>query len=136
MEGEHMGMTIKEAAARAGKAELTIRRRPPSPLITILPPETRSPHPILEEQMRAIREGITADFQQALGHMEAHLHAQLHEELTRVREHITQVTQEVAQATQAQKVQGEAHDREVLQTIREALHERPPLSRKWWPWRW
>ncbi len=85
--------------------------------------------------MRAIREGITADFQKALGQMEAHLHAQLQEELTRLHEHIAQVTHEVVQTAQAQKVQGEAHDRQVLQTIREALHERPPLfSKKWWPW--
>ena len=161
-----MGMTIKEAAARAGKAELTIRRmvkagklparledrppwgptyviedadlaavmEPPSPLITVLPPEMGPPHPLPEQQMRAIREGITADFQQALGQMEAHLHAQWHEELTRLHEHITQVTHEVVQTVQAQKVQGEAHDREVLQTIRETLLERRPRSRSWWPW--
>ena len=66
--------------------------------------------------------------------MEAHLQAQWHEELTRLHEHITQVTHEVVQTVQAQKVQGEAHDREVLQTIRETLLERRPRSRSWWPW--
>lgn len=160
MEREHMEMTIKEAAARTGKAELTIRRmvkagklparledRPPwgptyviedadlaaimespQPLITILPPEIGSPHQIPEQQIRAIKEGISADFQQALGQLEVHLHAQLHE-------HITQVTQEVVQTAQPQKMQGEAHDREILQTIRETLQEQSPRLRSWWPWR-
>ncbi|MCL4351639.1 MAG: GntR family transcriptional regulator [Firmicutes bacterium] len=66
---------------------------------------------------------------------QAHLHAQLQEELSRLHEHITQVTHEVVQTVQAQKVQGEAHDREVLQTIRETLHERRRRRRLWWLWR-
>ena len=84
--------------------------------------------------MRAIREGIAVDFQQSLGQMEAHLHAQLQEELARLHEHIAQVTQEVVQTAQAQKVQGEAHDREILQAIRETLHDRDRGRRSWWPW--
>lgn len=161
-----MGMTIKEAATRTGKAELTIRRmvkagklparledrppwgptyvieeadlaavmEPPQPLVTILPPEMGSAHQAPEQQMRAIREGITADVQQALGQMEAHLHAQWQEEFTRLHEHIAQVTHEVVQTAQAQKVQGEAHDREILQTIRETLQARDRDRRAWWPW--
>ena len=66
--------------------------------------------------------------------MEAHLHAQLHEELARVQEHITQGTQEVVQTAQVQKLQGDAQDRHALQTIREALREQQPRSRSWWPW--
>lgn len=166
MERESMEMTIKEAATRRGKAELTIRRmvkagklparledRPPwgptyiiedadlaavmeptPPLITILPPEMGSPYPVPEQQMRAIREGITADFQQALGQMESHLQEQLQGELSRLQEQITQLTQQVPHTTQEQKAYGEAHDREVLQAIRETLHERPPHPRSWWPW--
>ncbi len=115
-------------------ADLAAVMAPPSPLITILPPEMGSHHQTPEQQIRAIREGITADFQQALGQMEAHLQAQWHEELTRLHEHIAQVTHEVVQTAQAQKVQGEAHDREILQAIRETLHARDRGRRSWWPW--
>lgn len=40
----------------------------------------------------------------------------------------------VSTSDQSMALQQEAHDREILQTIRETLHERDLGRRSWWPW--
>ncbi len=159
-------VTIKEAATRLGKSELTIRRMvktgklparlenrppwgptyvidesdlcqvmsPPPSLITVLPPETVPSIQTSEQMIRRIREGVLVDIHQAFTQLQTHVTAQLQSEITRLQGQVRQLTDPLADAAQEQKRQGEAHDRWLLQALREALQEQSP-RRPWWPWR-
>lgn len=85
--------------------------------------------------MRAIREGVVAEMQQAFAQMESHMTDQLRSEMTLLHDQIIQLTQQLAQAAQEQKNRGEEYDRWLIKTVRETLQEHAQRSRPWWPWR-